>query len=110
MSRKALDQLCDYSWPGNVRELKNLIERLAIMVEKDVIEKSDIPDYKNLQAQDITDPLEEILSIKFLKDAKKAFEKEFIQRKLLQENNNIAKTARAINVGRSYLYKKLKEF
>ena len=110
MSRKALDLLCNYSWPGNVRELKNLIERLAIMVEKDVIEQSDIPDFKNPQAVDTTDPMEKIFSIKFLKDAKKAFEKEFIQRKLLQENNNIAKTASAINVNRSYLYKKLKEY
>ncbi len=110
MSHKALDLLCNYSWPGNVRELKNLIERLAIMVEKDVIEKSDIPDFKNLQDADTTDPMEKIFSIKFLKDAKKSFEKEFIQRKLLQENNNISKTARAINVDRSYLYKKLKEY
>ncbi len=110
MSVKALDLLCDYSWPGNVRELKNLIERLVIMVEKDVIEKSDIPDFKNLQDMETIDPVEKIFSIKFLKDAKKAFEKEFIQRKLLKENNNIAKTARAINVDRSYLYKKLKDF
>jgi two-component system nitrogen regulation response regulator NtrX len=40
---EALDRLHDYSWPGNVRELKNLAERLAIMVEKDVIDISDIP-------------------------------------------------------------------
>jgi len=110
ISRKALDLLCYYSWPGNVRELKNLMERLAIMVEKDVIEKSDIPDFDNSQGTDTADPVENIFSIKFLKDAKKAFEKEFIQRKLVQENNNIAKTARAINVDRSYLYKKLKDF
>jgi len=86
------------------------MERLAIMVEKDVIEKSDIPDFDNSQGTDTADPVENIFSIKFLKDAKKAFEKEFIQRKLVQENNNIAKTARAINVDRSYLYKKLKDF
>jgi two-component system nitrogen regulation response regulator NtrX len=40
---RALECLMQYSWPGNVRELKNLVERLSIMVEKKVIEESDIP-------------------------------------------------------------------
>lgn len=43
MTPEALDRLFDYSWPGNVRELKNLAERLAIMVEKDVIGVADMP-------------------------------------------------------------------
>jgi two-component system nitrogen regulation response regulator NtrX len=42
------------------------------------------------------------------KEAKKAFEKEYIQRKLFQNNNNVTKTAKAIGVDRSYLHKKLK--
>ena len=37
------------------------------------------------------------------------FEKEFIKRKLIQHGNNIIKTAEAIGVQRSYLYKKLKK-
>jgi len=43
------------------------------------------------------------------KKAKKVFEKEFIQKKLLLNNNNITKTAKAIGVGRSYLHKKIKK-
>ena len=43
-----------------------------------------------------------------LKEAKKVFEREFIKRKLLKNNNNITKTAEAIGVERSYLHKKLK--
>jgi two-component system nitrogen regulation response regulator NtrX len=42
------------------------------------------------------------------KEARKVFEKEFIKRKLLQNENNITKTAKAIKVGRSYLHKKIK--
>ena len=40
--------------------------------------------------------------------AKNAFEKEFVQRKLVQYNNNVSKTAEAIGVKPSYLHKKLK--
>lgn len=36
-SRPALHRLCDYSWPGNVRELRNLVERLVIVTQEDII-------------------------------------------------------------------------
>ncbi|KKN22429.1 hypothetical protein LCGC14_0915200, partial [marine sediment metagenome] len=36
----AIEKLMTYAWPGNVRELKNLIERLDIMVDKDIIDES----------------------------------------------------------------------
>jgi two-component system nitrogen regulation response regulator NtrX len=39
----ALALLGSYGWPGNVRELKNLIERLAIMIQTDTISAADIP-------------------------------------------------------------------
>jgi len=42
------------------------------------------------------------------KEARKTFEKEFIKIKLIQNENNITKTAKAMNVGRSYLHKKIK--
>jgi len=33
-----------YGWPGNIRELENLIERLSVLVEEDVIQASDLPE------------------------------------------------------------------
>ncbi len=79
------------------------------MVEKDVIDESDIPEPFNPVAKEGMAPIEAQLFVTHnLKDAKKAFEKEFIQRKLLQNNNNVTKTAKAIGVDRSYLHKKLK--
>ena len=45
ISTKALDTLAGYKWPGNVRELKNLVERLVIMTDGDLIDASDIPLY-----------------------------------------------------------------
>jgi two-component system nitrogen regulation response regulator NtrX len=79
------------------------------MVEKDVIDESDIPEPFNPGAKEGKEPVEaQLFIVHNLKEAKKAFEKEYIQRKLLQNNNNVTKTAKAIGVDRSYLHKKLK--
>ena len=43
ISNRAIEILAGYSWPGNVRELKNLVERLVIMTDGDLIDVSDIP-------------------------------------------------------------------
>ena len=43
ISDDALQLIADYDWPGNVRELKNLMERLTIMVEQDIIDVVDLP-------------------------------------------------------------------
>ncbi|MCK5543338.1 MAG: sigma-54-dependent Fis family transcriptional regulator [Desulfobacterales bacterium] len=44
VSKQVIDALFNYDWPGNVRELKNLIERLSIMVQGELIDLKDIPD------------------------------------------------------------------
>jgi Nif-specific regulatory protein len=45
LSSEALEALSNYDWPGNVREMENLIERLAIMIEDDLVEASTIQNY-----------------------------------------------------------------
>ncbi len=110
ISQNALEMLSAYSWPGNVRELKNLIERLVIMVDKDRIDVEDIPAaYNPATCQDPGAFGPEFLHFDDLKEARKAFEKEFIRMKLIENRNNITKTAEAIGVGRSYLHKKIKD-
>ncbi len=98
----ALKILSDYHWPGNVRELKNLVERLVITVQKDVIEESDLP-YPLGQA----DASE---GTKTLREAKEAFEKEFILRQLKKNDWNISKTAEELGIERSHLYKKMRAY
>ena len=44
------------------------------------------------------------------KTAKRLFEKEYLQQKLLQNDNNISKTAEQVGLERSHLHKKLKSF
>jgi two-component system nitrogen regulation response regulator NtrX len=89
--------------------LKNLVERLDIMVEKDVIDEFDLPAPYNPGPSGGMVPVESELFLNLgIKDAKKAFEREYIKRKLLQHNNNISDTAKAIGVERAYLDKRLK--
>ncbi len=110
LTPKALDLLCSYPWPGNVRELKNLLERLTIMVKKDIIAEIDLPDFYypgGVKRPELLEP--QFLLMDDFKEAKKAFEKEFILKKLNSNNNNITKTAKTIGVGRSYLHKKIKK-
>jgi Nif-specific regulatory protein len=45
LSRKVMEMMMDYPWPGNVRELQNLIERLVIMSEGNLIEIKNMPSY-----------------------------------------------------------------
>ena len=110
MAPDAIELLTHYDWPGNVRELKNLVERLAIMSEQDIIEAADLPEpYNPSSAAERPAADSRLLGLNGLKEAKKEFEKEFIQQKLVENQNNITRTAESIGVGRSYLHKKLKE-
>ncbi len=110
MSPGALDRLRHYAWPGNVRELKNLVERLAIMVEKETIDVGDLPEpYTPAVGLEGVLGEPELLAIDNLKEAKKVFEREYIQKKLEENENNITRTAEILGVGRSFLHKKIKE-
>ena len=110
LSPDALKLLCDYDWPGNVRELKNMVERLAIMVKHDTIKVSDIPaQYNHSEKEKSSETRKKLFAPASLKDAQKAFEAEFIRQKLSQHNNDIGKTAKAINVSLSYLKKRVTE-
>jgi two-component system nitrogen regulation response regulator NtrX len=111
ISKEAIEILSEYAWPGNVRELKNLVERLAIMVESDTIDSKDIPVAYNVDACPDPDLAEaRFFQLDDLKEAKLAFEKEFINFKLAEHQHNVTRTAEAIGVGRSYLHKKIKNF
>ncbi|GAB6172042.1 sigma 54-interacting transcriptional regulator [Paradesulfitobacterium aromaticivorans] len=50
LSEQALDILLKYPWPGNVRELENMIERLVLTVENQVIRAEDLPPEISVQS------------------------------------------------------------
>ncbi len=91
---EALEILSRHTWPGNVRELKNLVERLAIMVQDETITQGDLP--ANLLGPDESDG--ELFSIETIDQARNAFEAEYIRKKLAAHGEDIEKTATAIGV------------
>ncbi|MDD8025977.1 MAG: sigma-54 dependent transcriptional regulator [Acidobacteriota bacterium] len=106
-SPEAMDAMTKASWKGNIRELRNVVERLLIMVDKDVIERKDLPESIR-GGRDLLLP--EPDKIKSLKDFRDQAEKEFILAKLERNDWNISLTAREIDTPRSNLYKKLEQF
>ncbi|MEN6421470.1 MAG: sigma-54 dependent transcriptional regulator [Smithella sp.] len=103
----ALQVLMEHDWPGNVRELKNIIERLIILTPSDEITAQDIPPLNVKEGKYVSSGLQ-TAAVDSLKDAKMDFERQFILKKLEENEGNISKTAEAIGLERSNLHKKLK--
>ncbi len=105
-SEEAIKMMRQFNWPGNVRELKNFVERVLILSNKENILKEDLIKFSS----NITEERESKYENLSLKDAKIEFEKELILERLKKFNNNISKTAESLDIDRSYLHKKLKEY
>jgi two-component system, NtrC family, nitrogen regulation response regulator NtrX len=103
----ALERLVAYHWPGNVRELKNIIERLVIMVAAERIEAKDLPPPLQQNGAAHFDLLGDFPS---LAAAREAYECKYIQRKLRENAGNVSKTAEALKLERSNLYRKMKSY
>ena len=99
--------LRSYRWPGNVRELRNVIERLMIMVPGDVIALSDLAFLDTGVLAGVEQQAPPSLP---LHEARERFERDYILRALAAQNGNISRTADALGVERSNLYRKMKAF
>ncbi len=98
-----------YEWSGNIRELKNAVERLMIMVPSNTVKKADIEALGILGVQSrMLQAGSNYFSYRTLKDAREAFEKDFISIKLGENDWNISRTSEAIDIERSNLHKKIK--
>jgi two-component system nitrogen regulation response regulator NtrX len=112
ISQEALEVLRQCEWPGNIRELRNLIERLMIMVSGPVIEAEDVEaSLHSRPAGQGGSPASSVLARKpydSLRDARNAFERDYIARKLREHGWNVSKTAEDLKVERSHLHRKIK--
>jgi len=103
------DLMKQYGWPGNVRELRNITERLMIMVPSQVITQDDLPDFIQYGEGDQSQILQSTSTpASSLKEARSLFEKKHILEKLGENNWNVIKTAEALKIERTYLYRKMK--
>ncbi|HKT35466.1 MAG TPA: sigma-54 dependent transcriptional regulator [Nitrospira sp.] len=119
MTPEAMNVFQQYEWPGNIRELRNLIERLMIMVPGNVIDAGQatsalhvkppgaVPAAANATTSSVVSPLF-AQAYDSLRDARNAFEKEYIGRKLREHHWNISRTAEDLKIERSHLHRKIK--
>jgi two-component system nitrogen regulation response regulator NtrX len=111
ITEDALNALRQYHWPGNVRELRNLVERVLILNPKvHRIEKKHLPMlvYRGPKLTDsgrINMKSEEFSS---LVEAREAYEREFILKKLDEFHGNVSRAAEGLGLERSHLYRKMK--
>lgn len=109
---EAMDCLYEYSWPGNVRELENIVERLVVLSQTDLIEKADLPE-KIRQACQAVAPSHpsrcsnEEGKVIPLKAAVAATERQLIRR-AFQQNKHLGPTAQALGIDISTLLRKCK--
>ena len=95
LSKEAKDKLLQYYFPGNVRELKAIIELAAVLCESNVIKSNDIV-YTHTKKGNI-----------FIAEQKtlRAHTQDIINYYLKQNNNDINKTAKLLDIGKSTIYK-----
>ena len=117
-SPAALQALAQGRWRGNIRELRNSVERLLIMVDRDVVEGDDV---RAVVRSDARAPAASppgaaapatpgAARPATLREFKEVSEREFLVDKLREFGWNISKTADVIDTPRSNLYKKLEQY
>ncbi len=103
IGEEALEALAAYHWPGNVRELKNVIERVVILNPRVLrIERKHLPP---LTQKSGARTANEFAS---LQEARDAYEREYILKKIEEARNNISHAAELLGLERSHLYRKMK--
>jgi two-component system NtrC family response regulator len=104
---EALDLLLRYPWPGNVRELKNLVERLIVTVDEDVVRAEHLPDYISRRLPPPVSPVprtnEELKQMKkaLLERAPHDLERAFVLAALRRNDWNVSRAARETGLQRS---------
>lgn len=104
IDNQAIRALMSHKWKGEVRELENIIERTVIFCSSDFITLKDLP--PNFQQQG---ELTGALNTGSLEEAVRNYEKDLIVKALESNEFSKEKTAEALQVGLSTLYRKLKE-
>jgi two-component system nitrogen regulation response regulator NtrX len=96
-------------WPGNVRQLRNVIERILILGDgTGEIEAREVPAEDEKPSEDGRVVLSGALATLPLREAREAFEREYLLTQINRFGGNISKTAQFVGMERSALHRKLK--
>lgn len=107
-SEKGIEKMLAYQWPGNVRELKNFIERVYILTPGDFVDVHDLRFAGLIDKED--EKAVEMQDLSTFREARAQFEKDYLLRKIGENNGNISRTAEVIGLERSYLHRKIKAY
>ena len=109
ISDGALERLGSLDWPGNVRELRNTIERLLILAGGPEISARDVDRLAGARTADDTG-LGNLTQCRTFEEFKDAAERAYLLGKLREFDWNVSETARAVEMPRSNLYKKIERY
>lgn len=109
-SEQAMKTMMTHSWPGNVRELKNFIERVYILTPGEFVDVHDLR-FAGLAGGSMGAVSgTELSDLPTFREARSKFEKEYLLKKIQENQGNISRTAEVIGLERSYLHRKIKAF
>ena len=106
---EAVDRLARMEWPGNVRELRNTVERLLILARGNEVAAADVERLVGgvVAAATVSGDL---LGAGSFAEFKERAERAYILAKLREHDWNVSETARAVDMPRSNLYKKIERY
>jgi len=105
----AVEKLQNHGWPGNIRELRNVVHRALLLRRGPTIDAPDITFDQEMNLQvGITIP--ELPSGMSLENMMLRLEKQIIEAVMRRHQGNRALAARDLGLGRSTLFKRLKDF
>ncbi|MEO7367422.1 MAG: sigma-54 dependent transcriptional regulator [Gemmatimonadaceae bacterium] len=109
MGASALEKLMSLDWPGNVRELRNTIERMLILATGPELSAKDVDRLAGGRVADDAG-MGSLTSLKTFEEFKEAAERAYLLSKLREFDWNVSETARAVEMPRSNLYKKIERY
>ena len=109
LDASAIEALTQMEWPGNVRELRNTIERLLILASGPRVTSADVNRLTGARHADSAS-LGSLLDIGTFEAFKDAAERAYLLHKLREFEWNVSETARALDMPRSNLYKKIERY
>ncbi|WP_299842808.1 sigma-54 dependent transcriptional regulator [uncultured Roseovarius sp.] len=109
LSSEAGALLQTMSWPGNVRQLRNVMERVLILGDdSDEIEVRELPGESDAAPEEGRVVLSGSIATLPLREAREAFEREYLLTQINRFGGNISRTAEFVGMERSALHRKLK--
>ena len=109
-SNEALEDMMGFDWPGNVRELENVIKRLTILCDNEIVQVDDLPEHIQRKTRSLEPDEEDVLDKDLnLNEAVKDYEKRLILEALEKSNWVKTKAAKLLNINRTTLVEKIKK-